>query len=438
MRSSAMIRRIFSSVFTKLLVIILFTGICINILVGGVFLAHRKAAADTFHRSLVSYINYLVSDLGSPPSLERARAIGLQTGFIIRYQGTDGRWSTSDQPSFADNEHLRIWHESDAIRAGSLRGRHVIFGDRANGQLLFEIARNPAVDEKLHRLALFLFILMALILGAVYGAVRWIFRPIRWLDKAVREVGKGRLAWRVPEKGSQEFRDLSATFNSMTDRIGGMLKAKEQLLLDVSHELRSPLTRLKVALAMMPDDKSSRSMREDVIELENMVTEILETARLHKTHSLLHCRPTDLNELIEKVMREFSDEPPGLILKPQPVPIVLDIDPDRVKTVFRNVLTNALKFSKKSDRAVEMSVQQEERSVVVVIRDYGIGVPESALPLIFEPFYRADESRSRLTGGYGLGLSLCKTIMEAHRGHISIESSVGAGAVVKLSFPIQE
>ena len=433
-----MIRRIFSSVFTKLLVIILFTGICINILVGGVFLAHRKAAADTFQRSLVSYINYLVSDLGSPPSLERAREIGRQTGFVIRYHGPDGRWSTSEQPSFAENEHLRIWHKSGAIKAGSLRGQHVIFVDRSDGQLLFEIARNPDADEKLRRLALFLFILMALILGAVYGAVRWIFRPIRWLDKAVREVGKGHLDRRVPEKGSQEFRDLSATFNSMTDRIGGMLKAKEQLLLDVSHELRSPLTRLKVALAMLPDDKSSRSMREDVIELENMVTEILETARLHKTHSLLRRRPTDIKGLIEKIIQEFSDEPPGVTLKPLSAAVFLDIDPDRVKTVLRNVLTNALKFSKKSSKAVEMSVLQKERSVDVVIRDYGIGIPDSALPFIFEPFYRADKSRSRLTGGYGLGLSLCKTIMDAHRGHISIESLVGKGALVKLSFPNQK
>jgi len=432
-----MIRKILSSVFTKLLMIVLFTGICINILVGGVFFAHRKAAADTFRRSLVSYINYLVSDLGSPPSLQRARRVGRQTGFIIRYQGSDRHWSTSEQPSVAQNRHLHIWHESAGIRAGSLRGRHVIMVDSGNGRLIFEITRDPSAEDKLHLLAILMFIVLALMLGAVYVAVRWIFRPIRWLDKAVRAVGKGHFDYRVPEKGSQELRDLSATFNSMTGKIEGMLKAKEQLLLDVSHELRSPLTRLKVALAMLPDDESSQSMREDVIELENMVTEILETARLHKTNSPLQCHPTDLKELVEKIVKEFSGLPPGVTMMWLPGPIMLEIDPDRVKTVIRNVLNNALKYSRKSQQPVEVDVDHGDVSVCLKIRDYGDGIPASAMPFIFEPFYRVDKSRSRQTGGYGLGLSLCKTIMDAHRGDISIDSSVGEGTTVTLSFPRQ-
>ena len=114
--------------------------------------------------------------------------------------------------------------------------------------------------------------------------------------------------------------------------------------------------------------------------------------------------------------------------------VLLKIDLNRIRTVLKNILENAVKYSKPESQPVEIAVDGEEKSVVIRIRDYGSGIPKEELPYLFEPFYRTDKSRSKDTGGYGLGMSLCKKIMEAHGGKIEIHSEVNVGTTVVLRF----
>jgi signal transduction histidine kinase len=166
-----------------------------------------------------------------------------------------------------------------------------------------------------------------------------------------------------------------------------------------------------------------------------MINEILETARMHHLHGKLKLEPLSLAELIINALSEFESQPPGVRAEKIPESITVKVDPEQMKTVFKNILTNAIKFSNPDSEAVRIRVARRPPDIVVQITDFGIGIPADELPFVFEPFFRVDKSRTKDTGGYGLGLSLCKTIMEAHGGCIEIESALNTGTTVTLFFP---
>jgi signal transduction histidine kinase len=221
----------------------------------------------------------------------------------------------------------------------------------------------------------------------------------------------------------------------MTDRIRKMLHAKQQLLLDVSHELRSPITRMKIALEMMPAGTSRNNLHRDLGEMEKMVNEILETARTHQARMALNLQHTDIIPLLDHIAAAYRDSPPGVDLQHLPDTFELTVDPQRFQTVIRNLLNNAVQYSENDSRPVKITLANQGPYCKIDVNDSGCGVPPEELSLIFEPFYRIDKSRSRQTGGYGLGLSICKTIMEAHKGKIEVESTVGLGTKFSLYFP---
>ena len=145
-----------------------------------------------------------------------------------------------------------------------------------------------------------MFIVMCtLILAGAYLIMRWILRPLKWLTQGVEHVSRGNLDHMVPVKRKGELADLAKAFNNMTQQFKEMLHARERLMLDVSHELRSPLTRLKVALEFLPESDAKESLKEDVVIMETMITEILETARLRNGYATLNLKETDLVPLVQ-------------------------------------------------------------------------------------------------------------------------------------------
>ena len=429
------LNKILRSVFTKLLVVILLTGIAVNLVVGGFFWMHRTAALRPLHKNIVQYANYIISDLGTPPSLKRARQVAEKASLQIYFEGPNQSWATAAEIYDFQKAHWRSWSKNPEIRVGRYHGHHFVEIDHDSGRFVFGLDKSFALDPERIRLVAILLSLLTLIFVGAFLSIRWILKPVRWLGEGVREVGQGNLKHRVPVKRSDELRDLAEAFNDMTDRIRSMLHTKEQLLLDVSHELRSPLTRVKVALEFLPEGKARDSIADDVSEMEKMINEILETARRHHLHGDLKLQPTDLASLLEAILPDFQKHPPGVQVDELPETLVINIDPGQIKTVFNNIIANGIKFSDADSDPVCISAKPQPRQTVVQITDYGIGIPEEELSFVFEPFYRVDKSRSKDTGGYGLGLSLCKTIMEAHNGKIEITSKPGEGTTVSLYFP---
>lgn len=285
----------------------------------------------------------------------------------------------------------------------------------------------------LHALAI-VFIIM--LLGGM--VLRRMFSPLRWLMHGVHEISNGNLDFQFPARGRHgEIWYLAEQFNQMVGHIKEMVRSKEQLLLDVSHELRSPLTRLKVALEMTPKGKMRDSMLKDVGEMEAMLTEILETERLKSGNGKLSLGPVDLAALAREMAKRYKGRKPGLKLLDGKEKWVVTADEARVKTVLQNVLENALKFSTGQKKPVQIGFETFTEGVVLTVQDFGPGIPKDEQDRIFEPFYRVDKSRTKETGGYGLGLSLCREIMLAHGGDIRVESEKGKGTTVMLQFPLK-
>ena len=429
------LKKILNSVFTKLVGIILITGICINIAIWGFFLSYRSLAGRPFHRNISQYLNYVIDDLGTPPSYERARVVASRAALQIQFQGSDISWSTASKTIERDRIHFRTWHDSPNIRGGMSHGRFYIEYRHTAGDFIFELSGEYDKNPELKSVHGFIFVMIALILIAAYFSIRWILRPIKWLNEGMQEVGRGNLKHRVPVKKSDELGQLTQDFNTMTKRLHEMLRAKEQLLRDVSHELRSPLTRMKVALEFLKQDKTSTIIQSDIEEMEAMISSILNSARTHHAHSRLNIQKSDITKLIHKVKAAYREAPPGIEVSGTSTPIVCEVDSEQIKIVLKNILDNAIKYSRTDSDPIQISVDKQAHWIIVNIKDKGIGIAPEDLAYIWEPFYRVDKSRSRETGGYGLGLSLCKTIMEAHGGKIEVSSGVGEGTTASLYIP---
>lgn len=282
-------------------------------------------------------------------------------------------------------------------------------------------------------LVLLLLVIVAVVLTA-HAFLRHLLRPLRILSDGVARFGAGELDVQVPRTTRDEFGRLTEAFNLMVRRVRDMIGARESLLIDVSHELRSPLTRMKVTLEFLPADEQRARLAEDIADMERMVTELLELERLRLRRGIETTRQ-DVMPLLREVAERFRDTPPGVRVVSTAREILVDVDGEKVRTVLRNLVENAVKYSLPESRQVEIAAVVNADTVVVRVTDDGVGIPESDAERVFEPFFRVDRSRSKSTGGYGLGLSICKRVMEAHGGSIVLERPAGRGASFVLAFP---
>jgi signal transduction histidine kinase len=194
---------------------------------------------------------------------------------------------------------------------------------------------------------------------------------------------------------------------------------------------------MRVALEFLPESKARSSLAEDVTVLEELVGQILEGARAHHQAGQLKRTPLDLAAVIQSTAAGFSGRKPEIRLEIPQGNWQVPADAAKVQTVLTNLLENALKYSPTGSGPVRVELKRRETGVEISIIDQGIGIPAGDLEHILEPFYRVDKSRTKATGGYGLGLSLCHTIMQAHGGRITIASQPGEGTAMTLFFPAE-
>ena len=430
---SNLIRKIQSSIFMKLFFVIIITGVIVIFLIGGFIRYYSSQLYLPFKKNVAHYTNYIIQEIGTPPDIHKALEIAQDLSLHIRFESPNLQWTTDDKLiSFKDFDKLTS-DENEQIKTDIEDGIYFVAVNQGLGRYLFAFDFKKSTHY-MQVLVILLVILLTLVFVFAYLSIRWILKPIKWLTEGVEQVSQGNLDYQVPIRKMDDLGELTESFNSMTRRIAEMIHAKEQLLLDVSHEIRSPLTRIKVALEFVPDGNTKKSIGEDLSEVEKMIVEILETERLNSDHGKLYLKKANVSGIIKEVLQDFQNKSPGVKLTSVPKGVFLNIDIDRIKTVLKNVIENSLKYSKPKSQPVEISIDDEEKSVVIQIKDYGSGIPKEELPYIYEPFYRIDKSRSKETGGYGLGMSLCKKIMEAHGGTIEISSELNIGTTVFLRF----
>jgi signal transduction histidine kinase len=265
--------------------------------------------------------------------------------------------------------------------------------------------------------------------------IRKILRPLSVLTDAAEKAGKGNLDQHIEINSKDELGVLAGAFNNMIGELKKMIASREQLLSDVSHELRSPITRARLALEMMPHNSQKESLAGDLKDMEIMITGILESERLRNGTVKANLLPIKVAVLMQKLSNHYLNEIHRISIMPVSDDIVIEADELLMMTVLRNLTDNALKYSPSSSLPIEISVvKQHDGTTDILIEDSGPGIPEEKLPLVFEPFYRADASRSRSTGGYGLGLHLCKRILHLHNAEILLANKKSGGLIVRLKF----
>lgn len=424
------------SIFTKLFLIIIATAVLVNMLIGAYFTGRfRLGRGDSYIRNVDVYAGYLIRDLGYPPDPKAGAMLSARTAMNIAVEGRGVRWSTAPVPPPPPPADRKGIHPTPGGFLGFHRGMFFYMTERNGYRYYFWSRRKNFPGDTDPHFYLFLGIISALMAGA-YLLIRRLLKPVALLSRGVKETSAGNLDHRIPVTSRDELGSLSASFNTMNERIGRMLKSREQLLLDVSHELRSPLTRIKVALEFLPDEPARESIREDVAVIDGMVGEILESQRLDHLEGRINRQPLDAAALVHAVLKEFALPEGRVTVDFTETPLTVHGDRERLKTVFRNIIGNALKYTDPGAGSIRVGGNRDGDTTRIFVHDRGPGIPTEELDEVFEPFYRVDRSRSRNTGGYGLGLHICKKIMEAHEGSISIESIPGEGTSVVLIFPV--
>jgi len=421
------------SVFAKILLIIFGLGFLINILVFGFFKTYyERHIENVLYENFKNYFEYIANDIGSPPDTVLAKSIAEKYSLAIWYKSEDINWTSIDSTS---QFHYKRRLEHFQNEPGFGRDSSFIVRNADGSQFIFwgDFRKNIRPN---HGFIVHLLLVLSLLVVIAYFLVRFIFKPVKLLSKGVEKVSQGNLDDTINVKNKDELGELAKSFNSMTVRIREMLKSRDQLLLDVSHELRSPLTRMKMALEFLEEGDKKTSIENDIKEIELMIAEILETERLRTGHGKLQLSECKIDKLLEEILNSYQGSKPSIILLKPDSQFSLRMDVDRIKIVIRNVLDNALRYSKPESEQIEISIIEKGNNVLIKIKDDGIAIPEKEMTNIFEPFYRVDSSRSKKTGGYGLGLSLCKKIMDAHKGKIEIKNNAGDGITVFLEFPM--
>jgi signal transduction histidine kinase len=253
--------------------------------------------------------------------------------------------------------------------------------------------------------------------GLAFGMIRHMVQPLHALAMGAEAFRRGEFSHRVPVVHGDEIGDLAQRFNQMAADIQAMLDGKRALLLAISHELRSPLTRARLHAEMVGEGASRDALLAELAQMRDLISALLETERLGSGHRALQPTACDVAELA----REQAQ--PGVALHIEPDLPALQLDRLRLQLCLRNLVHNALRHNDPARGEVQLRVAREGAGVRITVRDFGPGVPPESLPQLGQPFYRPDAARTRHDGGVGLGLCLCRLVAEAHGSRLVLRNA---------------
>jgi signal transduction histidine kinase len=267
-----------------------------------------------------------------------------------------------------------------------------------------------------------------IILAVSVWAVRRVTSPLAALATAAERLGHDVRAPPLPETGTVEIRQAARAFNDMQIRLRRLIESRTRLLAAISHDLRTPLTLLRLRAETVQNAQERDKVLATIAEMDAMIGATLQFARDHSAGEPR--QPTDLTSLIQGVADDMRDT--GFSVRLQPMePIVCACQPTALKRAVRNLLENAVKYGKTGT----VNVRRTSQTVEIDVDDEGPGIPQEELTRVIEPFYRLDESRSRDTGGVGLGLAIAQSIVQAHGGTLTLKNSPTGGLRATISLP---
>ncbi|WP_165767197.1 ATP-binding protein [Parendozoicomonas haliclonae] len=282
-----------------------------------------------------------------------------------------------------------------------------------------------------HDTILFLSIFGVLQLIAILILVRRITRPLKSLAIASDKLGKGESVALLEESGPEDVRRTIRAFNRMNNSLVLYMKERTGMLASIAHDLRTPLTGLKIRTEMLPDSRTKTRLLSTIGEMQNIVETTVQFIR--ENQRVEQPRRVDINALLESLSEDFQEMGQNVVYSPAAAPIAIICQPVGMGRALRNLIENAVKYGHRA----RISLLQEEQHVVINIDDDGPGIDDNEIERVFEAFFRSEKSRSRETGGLGLGLAIVQNILHAHHGEISLHNRKEGGLNVKITLPYQ-
>ncbi|MFB6215195.1 MAG: sensor histidine kinase [Candidatus Bipolaricaulia bacterium] len=290
--------------------------------------------------------------------------------------------------------------------------------------------------------------IIAGIVGIVLALLfsRNILKPIRELTEATKKMQQGELDQRVDTSSGGEIGKLGESFNELARRLKEQKTLREEMVSDVAHELRNPLSNIQGYLEGLregmidPTKQVFETLHQQSLVLNRLVNDLRDVNRAKAGKLNLDKKLLVLEDIISreiKALEAKAEEKEVELSQALSGPNLLEADPERISQVVRNLIDNAITHTPKGGE-IEIKTRTSSGEVVTTVSDDGAGIPEKDLPHIFDRFYRVDKSRSRGTGGTGLGLTIAKEIIESHGGRITAKSSEGEGSTFKFTLPLPE
>jgi len=458
--------RLPQSLTLRLLILFISSALIILIVLTSLFsYGLRTEWRNNVGPHLTQYVRYVRTDLGDPPSIARAdelaeslpvdihifnNGVHVHSTNNIRIVPAEMKFRPVDRLSSRSSPRRKKTADHRSGKPPALlelfqsQHRTIVKIPLPQYELYVELDRQLGSRgrSKLH-LWLLPIALIALLSG-LYWLLRRQLSPIHDIKSGVAKMTDGDLSHRIPVRGQDDLSLLAQSVNGLSAQIQHLLDAKRELLLSVSHELRSPITRTHLAAELLPESNNRTRILEDVRLLDKLIEALMESERLQSDHVTLNLKPINfydiVNDCVEGVQSEWKSDIADLnVLLADDADTKLFGDEVRLHLLCRNILNNAVlhgksKTSQPPQASINIRITVDEQFIECIFADEGNGVAADDLESLTEPFFRPDRSRTHGTGGVGLGLSLARLIAEAHGGSLTLDSepAVKPGLRVKV------
>jgi signal transduction histidine kinase len=420
--------------------------------VAGVILLHQKAdvTRHVVREFTVDRVPGVAELILSMPDARRDQVLGVLRSKWTRYRLADapavasgtGRHAARLERRLRAALPARVRDVRAAIRDVPERGRGPGGTPLPDGDVLtialelpdgrwltVERVLHPPIPQVIWPMALSLALSALAVAGAVALAVRRIVRPLKTLSTAAERLGRGEAVGSVPEEGPADVRRTTRAFNTMSERLTRFVADRTRMLAAIAHDLRTPITGMRLRAEMVEDAETRARIQAGLDEMAEMTEAALAFARTDAQGEAT--RRVDLASLVQSVVDDLADAGAAVTYR-GPERLDRTCRPTALKRAVRNLVANAVAYGTRAEVVLDETAPQ---GIELTIADDGPGIPADQLERVFDPFVRLEESRSRETGGSGLGLSIARNIARAHGGDVTLENRPQGGTVAHLTLP---
>jgi two-component system sensor histidine kinase BaeS len=445
------------------LISILLISVLTNIFLQSQFREYVRKNQEQQNLALAESVKqqYLLNNRWNYATLESIGVTALENGLIIKIRDASGTviWDAQVHNNGMCQRIIRQMANTMNTHYPNLKGGYeekpypILVDDKLVGSVdigyygpFYMSTNDVAFIRTLNKLSLIagiLSMIFALILGLLMA--KRLSTPISRVIDTAQMISRGYFGGRIKEKSNtKEICRLTDTVNHLAQSLENQEKLRKRLTADVAHELRTPLATLQGNMEAMIDGiwaidaDRLKSCHEEILRINRLVGDLEKLARQDSESQVLKKEKFNITLLAEQVVQNFQGDflKKGVAVDFSGNEIWLVADRDKISQVLINLLSNALKYTPPGGK-VNVEIKDIDGFLEIIVADSGIGISEADLPFIFERFYRADKSRTRLTGGAGIGLTIVKSIVDAHRGNIEVKSTVNEGTVFRVTIPKQ-